>query len=294
MKNTSLNRNNFGRDLLSVLNGINKKQFSNARVVICRKAESAKFTDITDKDLNCIGFRNVNVNGSKLILSDGGGPVRLNDFLEDIQNAGAEKLRNIKELVLSTAPECRYASVKYLPNQNILVLVFDVPEDSGEWKSKFGEFLGESSKIYTKKQIQEAISYWRKQLAKGNYRKVNEAVEAPAGTYRIVITVDGRPVDPTRVLTNVDLGNDDRTVCTFVRDSGIPEEFFANDEELYSRELYTSGAEINIDGGDDQNLPSMTEPSYFYENIDDFDAETNVKTCIPSINYENRTITYAF
>ncbi len=29
---------------------------------------------------------------------------------------------------------------------------------------------------YTKKQIQEAISYWRKQLAKGNYRKVNEAI----------------------------------------------------------------------------------------------------------------------
>ena len=29
-------------------------------------------------------------------------------------------------------------------------------------------------KTYTKKQIQEAISYWKKQLAKGNYRKVNE------------------------------------------------------------------------------------------------------------------------
>ena len=30
-------------------------------------------------------------------------------------------------------------------------------------------------KQYTRKQIREAISYWKKQLAKGNYRKVNEA-----------------------------------------------------------------------------------------------------------------------
>ena len=30
-------------------------------------------------------------------------------------------------------------------------------------------------KTYTKKQIQEAIAYWQKQLAKGNYRKVNES-----------------------------------------------------------------------------------------------------------------------
>ena len=39
-------------------------------------------------------------------------------------------------------------------------------------------------KTYTKKQIQEAISYWKKQLAEGNYRKVNEAVEVPpSGEY---------------------------------------------------------------------------------------------------------------
>ena len=31
-------------------------------------------------------------------------------------------------------------------------------------------------KQYTKKQIQEAIAYWEKQLAKGNYRKVNESI----------------------------------------------------------------------------------------------------------------------
>lgn len=32
-------------------------------------------------------------------------------------------------------------------------------------------------KTYTKKQITEAIAYWKKQLAKGNYRNVNEAFE---------------------------------------------------------------------------------------------------------------------
>ncbi len=30
-------------------------------------------------------------------------------------------------------------------------------------------------KKYTKRQITEAIAYWKKQLAKGNYRKVNES-----------------------------------------------------------------------------------------------------------------------
>ena len=30
-------------------------------------------------------------------------------------------------------------------------------------------------KTYTKKQITEAIAYWKKQLAKGNYRKINES-----------------------------------------------------------------------------------------------------------------------
>ena len=34
-------------------------------------------------------------------------------------------------------------------------------------------------KQYTKKQIQEAISYWEKQLAKGNYRMMNESAESP-------------------------------------------------------------------------------------------------------------------
>ena len=32
-------------------------------------------------------------------------------------------------------------------------------------------------KKYTKKQIQEAISYWQKQLITGNYKKVNESYD---------------------------------------------------------------------------------------------------------------------
>ena len=35
-------------------------------------------------------------------------------------------------------------------------------------------------KQYTKKQITEAIAYWKKQLAKGNYRKVNESAAPSA------------------------------------------------------------------------------------------------------------------
>ena len=32
-------------------------------------------------------------------------------------------------------------------------------------------------KRYTKRQIQESIKYWEKQLRKGNYHKVNESAE---------------------------------------------------------------------------------------------------------------------
>lgn len=123
---------------------------------------------------------------------------------------------------------------------------------------------------------------------------MNEAVEVPAGTYKIVMTVDGKAVDPAGVLVNVDLGNDNRTVCTFVRASGIPDDFFENDDELYSRELYVFGGGVDIDGADDENIPSTVEPSYFYENVDDFDAEANAKTCIPVINYDNKTVTFDF
>lgn len=70
--------------------------------------------------------------------------------------------------------------------------------------------------------------------------------------------------------------------------------FFENDDELYSRELYVFGGGVDIDGADDENIPSTVEPSYFYENVDDFDAEANAKTCIPVINYDNKTVTFDF
>ena len=59
-------------------------------------------------------------------------------------------------------------------------------------------------KAYTKRQIQEAISYWEKQLAKGNYKKINEAsitdpgyVDPDDGSryYALVVTVGGRPIE---------------------------------------------------------------------------------------------------
>ena len=36
-------------------------------------------------------------------------------------------------------------------------------------------------KTYTKKQIQEAINYWEKQLRTGNYKRVNESINDAAG-----------------------------------------------------------------------------------------------------------------
>ena len=41
-------------------------------------------------------------------------------------------------------------------------------------------------KTYTRKQIQEAISYWERQLAEGNYRKVNEEVGLESGRHVIL------------------------------------------------------------------------------------------------------------
>ena len=41
-------------------------------------------------------------------------------------------------------------------------------------------------KTYTKKQIQEAISYWEKQLRAGNYKKVNESINDAAGILQAI------------------------------------------------------------------------------------------------------------
>lgn len=43
-------------------------------------------------------------------------------------------------------------------------------------------------KTYTRKQIQEAISYWERQLAEGNYRKVNEEVGLESGR-RVILKI---------------------------------------------------------------------------------------------------------
>lgn len=51
-------------------------------------------------------------------------------------------------------------------------------------------------KAYTKKQIQEAISYWKKQLAEGNYRKVNEAAGGTKGQ-RVNLTGDEQYLGPS-------------------------------------------------------------------------------------------------
>ena len=42
-------------------------------------------------------------------------------------------------------------------------------------------------KTYTKKQIQEAISYWEKQLRAGNYKKANESINDAAGILQAII-----------------------------------------------------------------------------------------------------------
>ena len=44
-------------------------------------------------------------------------------------------------------------------------------------------------KQYTKKQIQEAISYWKKQLAKGDYRRMNESAVAGNGPKTFNVTL---------------------------------------------------------------------------------------------------------
>ena len=44
-------------------------------------------------------------------------------------------------------------------------------------------------KTYTKKQIQEAIAYWEKRLAKGDYRRMNESAVAGNGPKKFNVTL---------------------------------------------------------------------------------------------------------
>ena len=48
-------------------------------------------------------------------------------------------------------------------------------------------------KIYTKKQICEAIAYWEKQLRSGNYKKINESDDGYKTVH--VYDIEWQPVD---------------------------------------------------------------------------------------------------
>ena len=107
--------------------------------------------------------------------------------------------------------------------------------------------------------------------------------------YKITIKVGGKVVESNKVLENTAVEDDGRTTSRFVRGSGIPEEFFEDDEELYSRELYVGGDEV-----DEENLPSETEKSYFFEKVEDYDKNVNFKSCIPKIDHDKKTVVFEF
>ena len=117
--------------------------------------------------------------------------------------------------------------------------------------------------------------------------------------YKILVTVDGKTVPSNQYLENIQSA-DGGTVSMFVRGSGIPPELFEDEEELYSRELYVTGDLVDVDDGDDERFPSKTEPSLWFENIEDYDdwfendGETNSKKCFPVVDHEKKTITFAF
>ena len=110
--------------------------------------------------------------------------------------------------------------------------------------------------------------------------------------YKVLVTVDGKTVPCNQYLENIQSAGDG-TVSMFVRGSGIPPEFFEDEEELYSRELYFTGDLVDVDDGDDERFPSKTEPSLWFENIEDYDKETNFRKCFPVVDHEKKTMTFA-
>lgn len=114
-----------------------------------------------------------------------------------------------------------------------------------------------------------------------------------AAGYKVLVTVDGKAVPCDQYLENVQSA-DGGTVSAFVRGSGIPPEFFENEEELYSRELCVTGDLVEVDDGDDGRLPSKTEPSLWFETVEDYDGETNFRKCFPVVDRGKKTITFAF
>ena len=111
--------------------------------------------------------------------------------------------------------------------------------------------------------------------------------------YKVIVRVSGQTVSYKEYLENIDM-SEDGSVSRFVRGSGIPESFFEDDEELYSRELYVTGNLVEIDADEQDRFPSQTEPALWFETIEDFDSETNFKSCIPVIDHRNKTITFNF
>lgn len=111
--------------------------------------------------------------------------------------------------------------------------------------------------------------------------------------YKVTVRVSGQPVSYKEYLENIDMF-EDGSVSRFVRGSGVPESCFEDDEELYSRELYVTGDLVDVDDDEPERLPSQTEPALWFETIEDFDNNTNYKSCIPVVDHENKTITFDF
>ena len=81
-------------------------------------------------------------------------------------------------------------------------------------------------KTYTKKQIQEAINYWEKQLKAGNYKKVNESEFRPSmvvdtgnDTYMITTNDDGERCIVPDTLDEIQDVMDAFSIDSFVIDS---------------------------------------------------------------------------
>ena len=111
--------------------------------------------------------------------------------------------------------------------------------------------------------------------------------------YTVVVTVDGNPVGYDQYLENLQQ-EEDGSVSTFVRGSGIPPEFFEDEDELYSRELYVTGDHVDVDDEDEGRLPSQTVPARWFDSVEDYDGNVNFRECVPVVDETDKTITFSF
>lgn len=122
-------------------------------------------------------------------------------------------------------------------------------------------------KKYTKKQIQEAISYWQKQLRTGNYKKVNESYDDDDDDdkYKRLLRNEQytrrlrAKMSSIRGVGNVDLEIDDDTVgVAFTKpqlsDSELVEKTLAaiKDIGMYVEE---NPSNLSHDGFNDDSVP---------------------------------------